>query len=169
MDSAPTESFLAREPEADHKRAKPSLVPPLRHCLALLSVSLFSFGAHVAYKSLSGIEHFLKKDLDTDSTGYGTLNSAVSWSSLACLPFVFGLLIDGFPSRYSGLALALVVTIGQLIFSLSVRTRSRSAGRSQAAPSSASGRARCPSSRAPSPSSGSAGGGRWLSRSGSSR
>ena len=40
--------------------------------------------------ALCGVSSFLEADLSTDSVGYGVLNSAVSWSALACAPFVTG-------------------------------------------------------------------------------
>eukprot|EP00966_Prymnesium_polylepis_P260362 6014268-Prymnesium_polylepis.2 len=105
---------------ASDEEAKNNSFMPLRHGLVLLCTSFFSFGAHVAYKSLSGIEGFLKDSLDTDSTGYGVLNSAVSWSSLALLPFLFGVLVDGFATRYASLVLALVCVFGHLLFTIAV-------------------------------------------------
>ena len=63
---------------------------PRRYAMVLALSSMFSFGTHVAYKSLSGVSSFLEADLSTDSVGFGVLNSAVSWSALACAPFVTG-------------------------------------------------------------------------------
>ena len=65
---------------------------PRRYAMVLALSSMFSFGTHVAYKSLSGVSSFLEADLSTDSVGFGVLNSAVSWSALACAPFVTGVL-----------------------------------------------------------------------------
>ena len=97
---------------------------PRRYAMVLALSSMFSFGTHVAYKSLSGVSSFLEADLSTDSVGFGVLNSAVSWSALACAPFVTGVLIDAYPTRFAGAGLSLFVLLGHLVFSLAVHAGS---------------------------------------------
>ena len=97
---------------------------PWRYVIVLVLSSMFSFGTHVAYKSLSGISTFLEETLATDSVGYGVLNSAVSWPALACTPFIAGVLIDAYPTRLTGAGLSLFVLLGHLFFSLSVHAGS---------------------------------------------
>lgn len=97
---------------------------PRRYAMVLALSSMFSFGTHVAYKSLSGVSSFLEADLSTDSVGYGVLNSAVSWSALACTPFVTGFLIDAYPTRFAGAGLSLFVLLGHLFFCLAVHAGS---------------------------------------------
>eukprot|EP00964_Phaeocystis_antarctica_P005129 scaffold2797_cov69-Phaeocystis_antarctica.AAC.6 len=74
--------------------------------------------------ALCGVSSFLEADLSTDSVGYGVLNSAVSWSALACAPFVTGVLIDAYPTRFAGAGLSLFVLLGHLFFCLVVHAGS---------------------------------------------
>jgi MFS family permease len=103
---------------------QPQAPPPTRRYLTLLCASLFSVGAHVCYTMTSSIEKDLLASLGINNEQYGTLNSAVSWASLAGLPFAAGVFVDGIPTRFAAVLFSFTVFFGHLIFALGVMSQS---------------------------------------------
>ena len=91
-----------------------------RAFVTLLLASLLSCGAHVCYKMTSSIEEELLVSLSINNEQYGELNSAVSWASLAGVPFAAGVLVDRFQTRHAAVFFCAIVVFGHWIFAYGV-------------------------------------------------
>jgi len=99
--------------------------PPDRlRWIVLTCAALIPVGAHCCYKMTSSIEHPMNKRLDIDKAEYGMLNSAVSWASLALIPFVGGHFVDARPTRIAAAVFALASLAGHVLFTLAVEWKS---------------------------------------------
>ena len=96
----------------------------VRCYVALLLASLISLGAHVCLHMPSSVENDLLERLGINNEQYGDLNSASSWASLAGMPFIAGMIVDRFPTRFSVVVFCFIVAAGQLLFALGVASRS---------------------------------------------
>ena len=96
----------------------------VRCYVALLLASLISLGAHVCLHMPSSVENDLLERLGINNEQYGDLNSASSWASLAGMPFIAGMIVDRFPTRFSVVIFCFIVAAGQLLFALGVASRS---------------------------------------------
>ena len=72
----------------------------------------------------SGVEKMLMKKLDINHEQYGNLNAAVSWASLALIPFAAGILVDVRASRVGTALFAIVTLLGHLVFTFAVANES---------------------------------------------
>jgi MFS family permease len=95
-----------------------------RALATLLLASLLSCGAHVCYKMTASMEEELLESLGINNEQYGDLNSAVSWASLAGVPFAAGVLVDRFPTRFAAIFFCSIVVVGHWIFAYGVDRKS---------------------------------------------
>ena len=88
--------------------------------LALVCAACYPVGAHVCYKMTSGIEKDMVASMGINDKQYGYLNSAVSYSGLALIPFAAGFLVDSRPTGHAAVLFSLLTLVGHIVFTLAV-------------------------------------------------
>ena len=88
-----------------------------------ISLTLLSFGGHLARSTLPVLEVFFLEDGFVTSSGYGLLLAAQSLPALI-LPFFIGYLYDTFDYRHVTVCLLVTALMGQVLFALAVTVKS---------------------------------------------